>query len=400
MLAPVTHEEARVLLRSYAAGELGLDEAAPVRAHLATGCSDCLRDVFNHPLDRPPPPQVASPRGRRSTPARAAGAVLAAAAIAAWGVRQLHVPQAPPVGEPPAAEWTPPPIHQAHRANIPGDLEPMRPTEPSPQPARTPGAVSGGARNDLTSAGRAAPADARPAAPVVRYAQDVVSVRVLDMALAEVLGEIGRQSGAAIRGQVREARRVSADFEDVPLPDALQRLLGDQNFLLVYDAGHRPRMVELLGLPAEALPAVADTAKSQPEPELSSEDALRLLDRHPAVLLKAELKEALGVEAMSLKQLLDTSLNHAEKPVRAEATRTLLAAIKADGELRSALFSALAPMDETALGALVRRMAGDRAQEALFYLATQAWGSGLRNVAVTLLQQLQAEEHGAPAADG
>jgi hypothetical protein len=384
----VTHEEARLLLRSYAAGELGLEEAAPVRAHLATGCAVCLRDVFNHPLvPAPPPLEAPAPRrGRRSTLTRAAvAASLAAGGIAAWGVRHLHAPEARPVGElPGVVEWAPPPTDQAKFSR---DLEAAHRTERPHPSVRAPGRVERMVPTDRAAEVRDAPIDVRPPAPLVQYARDVVSVRVFDLTLAEVLDEIGRQSGAAIRGQVSETRRVTADFAGVPLPEALHRLLGDQNFLLVYDAQKQPRAVELLSLPSEVVPARADGSPSRMDGSPSLEGTLRLLDRYPQVLLKAELAEALGTQAMPLRQLLDTSLNHAEKTVRAEATRSLLAAIEADDELRSALLAALPPKNDTALSALVRGMAGDRAEEALFYLATQAWGSGLRNMAVSLLQQ-------------
>jgi hypothetical protein len=138
---------------------------------------------------------------------------------------------------------------------------------------------------------------------------------------------------------------------------------------------------------ADPSPSRASGSPSRAQPDPSLESTLRLLDGYPQVLLKAELADALGTQAMPLRQLLDTSLNHAEKTVRAEATRSLLAAIEADSELRSALLTTLPPKNDTALTALVRRMAGDRAEEALFYLATQAWGSGLRTMAMALMQK-------------
>src|SRR5437867_8079948 len=129
MLRHVTHEEARLLLRSYAAGELGLEEAAPVRAHLATGCAECLRDVFNHRLGPAPPAMQATPAPRRGRwiPARAVAALLAAAGIAVWGARQLHPREARPLGEPSGVvEWAPPLTHQAKASQ---DLEAAHRTE-------------------------------------------------------------------------------------------------------------------------------------------------------------------------------------------------------------------------------------------------------------------------------
>ena len=58
----MTHDEARVLLPSYAVGALDMAVDATVRAHLATGCRECLQEVFRRPAE-----QV-----RASKPSRAA----------------------------------------------------------------------------------------------------------------------------------------------------------------------------------------------------------------------------------------------------------------------------------------------------------------------------------------
>jgi len=55
----VDHEAMRALLPGYAAGTLGDVESSAVRAHLASGCDDCLRDVFSRPVGLPPRPETA-----------------------------------------------------------------------------------------------------------------------------------------------------------------------------------------------------------------------------------------------------------------------------------------------------------------------------------------------------
>lgn len=61
----MNHEEARRLIPRYAAGELNKVDADAVRGHLASGCADCLADVFQRPVGLP-----RAPRRVNQTPAR------------------------------------------------------------------------------------------------------------------------------------------------------------------------------------------------------------------------------------------------------------------------------------------------------------------------------------------
>src|SRR2546428_379259 len=100
------------------------------------------------------------------------------------------------------------------------------------------------------------------------YGGETLAVRGARAAGTEVREERGRQAGAEIRGQVRDPREVSAEFEAVPLAEALHRLLGDQNFALVYGHEGRLKSVRLLGGPqtaaAPAPAAAAAPPASQP----------------------------------------------------------------------------------------------------------------------------------------
>jgi hypothetical protein len=96
---------------------------------------------------------------------------------------------------------------------------------------------------------------------VVAYDADRLTVRAEGAPLADVVREIGRQSGAEIVGEVRKPRDVSQDFDRVPLVDALVRLLGEQNFTLRYGPEGKLRTIALLGEPlataAQTTPADA-----------------------------------------------------------------------------------------------------------------------------------------------
>ena len=72
----MTHAEVQALLQAYADGSLGEGDADVVRAHLASGCEECLRDVFTRPIALPRAPVVV-----QRPPAGLAAAALAAGVL-------------------------------------------------------------------------------------------------------------------------------------------------------------------------------------------------------------------------------------------------------------------------------------------------------------------------------
>jgi hypothetical protein len=226
-------------------------------------------------------------------------------------------------------------------------------------------------------------ATARNDGPDIRYVEDRVSLRVTNVPVAQVLEEIGRQAGALIRGRVNGNQELSAEFEGVPLPEALHRILGTQNFVVIYDEQRHPRLVNLVSDgESEALVA---------RPAASPDAAMRLLAGQAGVGLGPELAGALGAQTLPLRQLIDRGLGHEAKEIRSQAVRTALETIEADAELRAAVLGSLPALSNAALAELVRRLSHGHDEEALFYVATQTRAAELRNRAVTLLQQLQAD---------
>ena len=227
---------------------------------------------------------------------------------------------------------------------------------------------------------------------VVRYTNDQLTVRLARAPVGEVLDEIGRASGAEIRGQPNP-REVSAAFEDVPLPDALHRLLGNQNFTLKYGEKGRLVAIDLLGGPATAPASITPagarpSSTTMPTPPQNLQEALR---RHPPVPVTGALATALGTNAASVDQLLNTVLHHDDAGVRQEALRATLNAVESDAALRGSLLATVNTIDDAALGASLRGIAGDRAEELMAQVATQARASELRVKASSVLQQLRAQ---------
>ena len=87
-------------------------------------------------------------------------------------------------------------------------------------------------------------------APVVRYHDGRLSARIQGVPLDEVLHAVSAETGVRFDGTPIDERDVFKRFDDVPLAEALRRLIGRQNFTLVYGAGGQPERVKLLGAPA------------------------------------------------------------------------------------------------------------------------------------------------------
>ena len=240
----------------------------------------------------------------------------------------------------------------------------------------------------------AAAADER----VIQYADDALTVRLAKTPLSEVLDEVARQSGAEVHGALRAPREVTAEFEDVPLPEALHRLLGEQNFALIYGDGGRLKTVRLLGGPLAPPPpsAAPPTASSVPSPPASLPALVGLFEAHAPVPVQGRLSQALGTDTATFSQLGDMALHHDDVLVRTEAVRVGLQVIEAEPEFRSAVISGVTGMGNGDLSTFVRGLAGPRADELVLRVITLARATELRAKASAVLQDMRAQPGAAP----
>src|SRR5437899_3722772 len=229
-------------------------------------------------------------------------------------------------------------------------------------------------------------------AELIQYSNDALTVRLTSMPVSDILQELARQSGADIRGDVREAREVTADFESVPLPEALARLLGEQTFALVYGKGGRLKAVRLLGGSQEVAEASAPPAGATPPAAAATfpGSLAELIDRHPPVPVAGQLADALGAQSATLRQLLDLSLHHGDAAVRAEAVRTGIAALEAQPELRTAVIHELSNADNAFLSDLLRTSASGQAEDVATQVLRDAIMPEIRVKASSVLQRLRA----------
>ena len=142
----------------------------------------------------------------------------------------------------------------------------------------------------------------------------------------ELLAAVARETGMAIDGAALDARVVSKHFDALPLDEALDRLVGRQNFVVRYGANGAPERIQLLGMPS-------------PPPGTATEraaDAIRLLVAQPPVALPPAAAKALGGARLPVAQVL-AGFRHADPGVRDAAVQALVGVVEANPALLSAI---------------------------------------------------------------
>ena len=236
---------------------------------------------------------------------------------------------------------------------------------------------------------------------VVTYGADRVTVHAKRVPLADVVREIGRQSGAEVVGEVRKPREVSQEFDEVPLVDALARLLKEQNFTLRYGPEGELRTIKLLGGPvavAAAQPAPADT--SPPDKR-----ARRRHHRHHGVPPSHEtlpdgqvVVTSAGTEtggAEKIPSRLDSPSGQGEAPPE-QVTQDWPAPDEFDRKLRRRFLDLLSQMDQTALADYFATEDGQRTQKLLEEFAANHPNGSSQNKATGILGRVPGQENQAP----
>ena len=227
----------------------------------------------------------------------------------------------------------------------------------------------------------------------VEYRDGRLTVRVRDASLADVMRDVARETDAEVRGRTAD-RLLTADLRDVPVRDALERLLGEHNFALTYEGG-RLRVIELLG---DAAPSPPRAAVVDGEPPADLVQAGEVLDRFARserpLRVSRRLAQALGTDRPTFLQVSTAALTSGDAGVRSRAFRASLQAIEGDPAVRSAFAFA---MERTADGGLVefmRRNAGANAEEIVARLARRAESRSVREKATSVLEQLRGDAGG------
>jgi hypothetical protein len=176
--------------------------------------------------------------------------------------------------------------------------------------------------------------------------------RIAGMPLAQVMEKLSQLSGAQVRWlDHQETTAVSAEFVDLPLADALERLLPRKNFLLVYASlkdnarlitiwisspGTGATQLQIIRpLPVQEQPQVID---DDPPPEE--------LDAEPATVLEGQLRTALhGDEAGERLEAIEALSGMVEHDPRIRPLLVQLSTGEHDPQVRGAAEEALAGLE-------------------------------------------------------
>lgn len=211
---------------------------------------------------------------------------------------------------------------------------------------------------------------ARAEAPYVHYADGRLSVRLEGVPLGDVLERLAAETGAVIRGDVTSSREVTAQFDAVPLEQALSQLLGSENYSLRFGAQGQLSSVTLSGAPG--VPTV-------PVPPARPPTFLR------TVRVTGALRDALGVDDVQMTKLFDAAGNQPDPAVRRAATRALVDVIEGNAAFRTLVVT----MDDAGFAGMLRTHAGDKAAQVAGEMMGAARDYELRAKAARVMTQLR-----------
>jgi hypothetical protein len=239
----------------------------------------------------------------------------------------------------------------------------------------------------------AAPETDKPStpAPTVRYRNDRVSLDVRDVGLDVLLKAIAKESGAELLGAARTERTVTIAFDDVPIKEALERLVGAQNFTLKYDDGGKLKAIELRGgqLAAEKpKPDEAPTAEGNTTPP-KWYAFYKLFDGRDPIPVHGLLREKFGKDELGWDYLGNTAIASEDPRIRAAALRALMKALDRDPEMKAEVMDALGAMSDEELAAFARKNAHYRAEDFVKNAMRETSEMELRSRARKVLHELR-----------
>jgi len=232
--------------------------------------------------------------------------------------------------------------------------------------------------------------------PKVTYKDDKVTAKLQAAPAAEVVAAIAKASGAEVHGDVRNARELSMDIDAEPVKQALERILGDQNFDLVYGTDGKLQRIELRGTRQAAVAKAAGTKKTPEELEAQKAAIYRLFDNREPLAMEGRAKSYTGKDRVGWDYMVNTAYGAPDSRVRREAVRQALKAFENDPDLRDGVLAASRSLSDEEFAAWVRATCYNRAEDLVRNIARETDLPELRDRARGVLKLLRQNPYRGP----
>jgi hypothetical protein len=221
----------------------------------------------------------------------------------------------------------------------------------------------------------------------VEYRKDALSVHAGGVPLSSVLAEVSRVTGCRIVGLVEEQRDITADFDGVPVEEALRRLLGSQPFATRYRKDDLAT-IELVDRGKGGEPVIV-----YPTPARSASP-----DKPLTMPLAGALATRLGAPSAPITQVATVALGDPDASMRSAATQAIVAAIDANPQLRDEFIAVYGRMADEALVHMSQAMPGT--SDFFEYMSQHTQSKELRDKAESVLRTLRRSDAGTASAAG
>jgi YD repeat-containing protein len=233
-------------------------------------------------------------------------------------------------------------------------------------------------------------------AHVVHFKDDKLTVDLHDVSIATAMADVARASGADLVGTPREDRRLTMVFEEIPIKEALERLVGAQNFTLKYDDAGKLKAIELRGGQA-ARDASRPETKQFDEKTLAKQYAFfKAFDTGEAIPLNGDLRKKFGKDEIRYDELGNLVLGYPDAKIREAAMRAILQALDRDPERKAAVLDALNAMTTDELMDFARARAYHNAEMLVRLLMRESSDPDVRARARDVLRDLRNHPYKGP----
>jgi hypothetical protein len=223
----------------------------------------------------------------------------------------------------------------------------------------------------------AAAADQPFEPPTVSFADGLVTVEADEVPLDQLLHSIADEAEVELHGEVVEPRPVTVRLDGVPIRQAIDRLLVDQNFTMRYRADGTLEWITLRG------PSMERTTPAQRRRPPRVQNLETQLAR-TQIAVPPDLQAQMGGARVSLSRFLRGIIRIPGPNVRRIAMQMFLNTVERNSDMRAALRG----MNPQAIQSFGRRYLGNRGDELVRYLSNHARDPAVRTRAKTAVARI------------